>query len=308
MNNFQPIRGRFAPSPSGVLHLGNLSSLLLAWLDARSLGGEIIFRLEDLDPARCKKEYSVRMKNDLEYLGLDWNDYNGVCAQSERTALYDAAFERLIGKGLVYPCYCSRSKRLSFSKPHSGNDSRSPVCRCAKLTAVERQILEASGRRPAWKVAVPNRFIEFCDGHYGLQRVNLADDGDFIIKRSDGIYAYQLAVSFDDMDMGISRVVRGRDLLSSTAKQIWLVEQLGGRPPEYVHTPLIMSGERKMSKRFGDLSMETLRLRYAPEELLGIIAKLLNLRQSSVPVSPTELLSDFSWDNIPTDDIEYSPI
>lgn len=305
MNNFGSICGRFAPSPSGMLHLGNLSSLLLAWLDARSLDGKIVFRLEDLDPARSKKEYAEGIMSDMRQLGLNWDEYPGINNQSGRTALYDGAFELLRQKGLLYPCYCSRNQRLAASAPHEGDAHDRSVCRCKTLSASERRTLEAEGKRPAWKVSVPDSEIVFTDGHYGVQRVNLASDGDFIIRRSDGIYAYQLAVSFDDMDMGISRVVRGRDLLSSTAKQIWLIRQLGGSAPDYCHAPLILLGDRKMSKRFGDLSTAVLLKEHTPEEVIGMLAKLLGLRESDAMISPNELLQSFSWDKIPTEDIVF---
>lgn len=288
-----------------MLHLGNLSSLLLAWLDARSLGGKIVFRLEDLDPARSKKEYAEGIMNDMRRLGLNWDEYPDISSQSGRTALYDDAFEQLRQKGLLYPCYCSRNQRLAASAPHEGGARNRSVCRCKTLSASEHRMLEATGKRPAWKVSVPDSEIVFTDGHYGVQRVNLANDGDFIIRRSDGIYAYQLAASFDDMDMGISRVVRGRDLLSSTAKQIWLIRRLGGSVPDYCHAPLILLGERKMSKRFGDLSTAVMLKEHSPEEIIGMLAKLLRLRECDSPTSPNELLQSFSWDNIPTEDIAF---
>lgn len=304
MNGFKQIYGRFAPSPSGVLHLGNISSCLLAWLDARSCGGKIIYRLEDLDPSRSKTEYAKAIESDLMLLGLDWDEYAE--AQSIRHEKYAVAFEILNGKGLVYPCYCSRNQRLAASAPYVGDPTDRHSCNCKKLTADERRSLEALGKRPAWKVKVPDIEIVFNDGHYDVQRQSLAEDGDFIIRRSDGVYAYQLAVSFDDMDMGINRVVRGRDLLSSTARQIWLISQLGGTAPEYCHAPLISLGDRKMSKRFGDLSMDVLREKHHPEEIIGAVAYLLGLAANDKPISPTELINDFSWDKVPINDIQFS--
>lgn len=304
MNGLKQICGRFAPSPSGVLHLGNLSSCLLAWLDARNGGGRIIYRLEDLDPARSKTEYAKAIESDLLLLGLDWDECSQ--PQSERSEKYADAFEILNRKGLVYPCYCSRNQRLAASAPYVGDARDAHSCRCRTLGAAERRSLEAAGKRPAWKVNVPDREIEFCDGHYGMQRQRLSDDGDFIIRRSDGVYAYQLAVSVDDMDMGINRVVRGRDLLSSTGRQIWLISELGGTPPEYCHAPLINMGDRKMSKRFGDLSMDVLRKKYTSEEIIGELACLLRLQTSDAPISARELIGSFSWDKVPQCDIEYS--
>lgn len=294
----EKISGRYAPSPSGILHLGNISTTLLAWLDVRALDGRLIFRLEDLDPQRSSRERSVRIFEDIKYLGLDWDegwspDGGGIFAQSSRTKLYEDAFEQLNKKGLVYPCYCSRSQRLS-NEP----------CRCKELSYIQRSELETKGIKPAWKVKVPDIRVDFTDKHYGKQTERLRDSGDYIIKRSDGVFAYQLAVSYDDMDMGISRVVRGRDLLSSTTRQIWLIGELGGSAPEYCHAPLIMCADkRKLSKRFGDLSMDELRKKYSPEELIGILAKLLGLRDSPSPISAAELISDFDWRRVPTDDI-----
>lgn len=302
-------KGRLAPSPSGVLHLGNLASSLLAWLDVRSRGGRLIFRLEDLDPERSYTDYALGMINDLHYLGIDWDEgWSGLSgsgfAQSERTGLYQDAFDMLQRRGMVYPCYCSRSQRLAASAPHPGEDRRDHGCSCRYLTAAERAEIEKSGRRPAWKLRVPDRDIVFTDGHYGRFTENLADSGDFIIKRSDGVFAYQLAVSLDDAEMGVTRVVRGSDLIGSTARQIWLISELGCTPPEYCHAPLLVTdGDRKMSKRFGDLNMDYLRERYSGEEIVGRLAHLLKLRDTDSPVSPQELLNDFDWSRVPMDNI-----
>ena len=301
MNNFGKTVGRYAPSPSGILHLGNLSTTLLAWLDVRASGGKLLFRLEDLDPQRSSFERSKRIYDDIKLLGLDWDEgwspENGSeFAQSSRTALYEDAFEQLKKRDAVYPCYCSRSRRLSGER-----------CDCRSLTSVQRNELERRGIHPAWKIRVPDRRIEFSDLHYGRQSVDLADGGDFIIKRADGVFAYQLAVSFDDMDMNVTRVVRGRDLLGSTARQIWLIGELGGTAPVYCHAPLVLAEEsRKMSKRFGDLSMDVLRKSRSPEDIIGLLAGMLKLRADGTPVSAAELLSDFDWQRIPRDDIFFS--
>lgn len=300
------LTGRFAPSPSGIFHLGNLLSALLAWLDIRQKGGKLIFRMEDLDPDRSFPEYKERMVDDLHYLGLTWDEGYGFCndiySQSNRSALYEDAFNQLKKRNLVYPCYCSRNQRLAASAPHPG-EKHDSSCACRYLTAQERLDLEASGKRPAWKIRVPDKTIVFVDEHYGEISENLRDSSDFIIKRSDGVFAYQLAVSFDDMDMGINRVVRGRDLLSSTAKQIFIINELGGTVPAYCHAPLIVSADgRKMSKRNGDLSMEVLREKYSTEEIIGYLASLLNLTDGK-PISADKLIEIFSWDKISANDI-----
>lgn len=298
------LTGRFAPSPSGVMHLGNLSSYLLAWLDARSQGGKIILRIEDLDPDRCSKDYAMQLADDLRFLGLDWdNKLTSDYYQSSRTALYEDIFGQLLKRGMLYPCYCSRSQRLAASAPHPGECTHDTGCRCRHLSSFERQELEKQGKRPAWKIHVSEKEIAFADGHYGVIKQNLADDGDFIIRRSDGVFAYQLVVSFDDMDMGVDRVVRGRDLLSSTARQIWLISELGGTPPEYCHAPLLLSKDgRKLSKRDGDLNMLSLRRNHSAEEILGYLAARLGLGDGK-PVSAQELLSTFDWSLVPKNDI-----
>lgn len=301
------IVGRFAPSPSGYLHLGNLLSLLLAWLDCRSLGGELIFRMEDLDPARSRPEYMAAMADDLRWLGLDWDrgwpepDY----AQSNRTAHYAAAFRRLEEMGLVYPCWCSRADRLAAaSAPHPGEKEHDSGCRCARLTPAEREALLQSGRPPAWKIRCPDKTVAVEDAHCGLFARNLAaDPGDFIIRRADGVYAYQLAVCADDMAMGVTRVVRGRDLLSSAPRQRWLIETLGGTAPAYCHGPLLVSGGGKLSKRLGSLSTQQLRRDCAPEALVGHLAWLCGLLDHEEPVTARELLSVFSWGRVKNGDI-----
>lgn len=298
------VTGRFAPSPSGVMHLGNLSSYLLAWLDARSKGGKIILRIEDLDPDRCSREYALQLADDLCFLGLDWdNELTEEFYQSSRTALYEDIFDLLLKRGMLYPCYCSRSQRLAASAPHPGECTHDTGCKCRHMSQAERLELEKLGKRPAWKILVPDKEIIFVDGHYGRIRQNLADDGDFIIRRSDGVFAYQLAVSFDDMDMGIDRVVRGRDLLSSTARQIWLISELGGSPPEYCHAPLLLAEDgRKLSKREGDLNMLNLRIDRSAEEILGYLAAQLGLGDGT-PISAQELFKTFNWSNVPKNDI-----
>ncbi len=300
--------GRFAPSPSGYLHLGNLLAMLLAWLDCRARNGRLIFRLEDLDPARSKREYIQALTEDLRWLGLDWDEGwpDPAYAQSARSERYRAAFESLREQGLCYPCWCSRAERLAAaSAPAPGEEQFDPGCRCARMPAEEREKrLDAPGRAPAWKLRAPDREIVLLDGHYGPLRQNPArEGGDFVIRRSDGVYAYQLAVSVDDMEMGVTRVVRGRDLLDSAPRQKWLIETLGGTAPEYCHAPLITDGRGKLSKRLGSLSTQALRRETRPEELVGKLAFLCGLRDREEPAKPEELLADFDWSRVRTGDI-----
>ena len=302
------VRGRFAPSPSGRLHLGNMLSSLLAWLDVRSLGGTMLFRLEDLDPDRSWMRYAEQMADDLLWLGLDWDEGwrpgSDAFRQGLRAQRYAAALDTLQQRGRVYDCYCSRAERLAASAPHPGEPGDSG-CRCRLLSAEELQTRQRLGRRPARKLAVETCEIRWNDGHYGPQRHELrAGTDDFIIRRSDGVFAYQLAVSVDDMEMGVTRVVRAHDLLDSTPRQIWLIRQLGGLPPEYCHAPLLVAPDgRKLSKREGDLNMEYFRLHDTPEKLLGILAKLAGLRDTDAPVSAAELIEDFSWDKVPKQNV-----
>ena len=299
--------GRFAPSPSGFLHLGNLLAMLLAWLDCRAQKGTLLFRLEDLDPARSKPQFAAAMAEDLRWLGLDWDEGwpDPAYAQSARTERYEAAFRLLRERELCYPCWCSRAQRLAAaSAPAPGEAQFDPGCRCAHLSEAERERLWAGSRAPAWKLRAPDREIRLVDGHYGLLCQNPArEGGDFLIRRSDGVFAYQLAVCVDDMEMGVTRVVRGRDLLDSSPRQAWLIETLGGTAPSYCHTPLITDGSGKLSKRLGSLSTQVLRRERKPEELLGKLAFLSGLRDREEPTTARELLTDFSWSRVKTEDI-----
>lgn len=299
--------GRFAPSPSGYMHMGNLLAMLLAWLDVRAQNGRLIFRMEDLDPSRSKKEYIDALEADLRWLGLDWDEGHPApdYSQSRRTALYEDAFRRLEAGGFVYPCWCTRAQRLAAaSAPHPGEEVFDPGCPCARLTGPERAALFDSGRRPAWKLHAPDRVVTVNDGHYGPFSLNLArESGDFILRRADGVFAYQLAVSVDDMLMGVTRVVRGRDLLSSAPQQTWLIETLGGTPPDYCHTPLLVSGGGKLSKRLGSLSTQALRQNMWPEELIGELAALCGLLPKADPISAKDLLKVFRWDTVTRENI-----
>ena len=248
------------------------------------------------------------MAEDLRWLGLDWDrgwPQEAGYAQSERTALYEAAFRRLDALGLVYPCWCSRSKRLAAaSAPHPGEQEADLACRCSGMTQAEREALLRSGRTPAWKLKCPDRSIRIIDGHYGAFTQNPAREaGDCIIRRSDGVFAYQLAVSVDDMHMGITRVVRGRDLLASAPRQKWLIETLGGRAPAYCHSPLLTGEKGKLSKRLGSLNTLCLRKEKRPEEVVGELAFLCGLRDRREAVSAKELIPEFQWEKVKREDI-----
>ena len=198
------IRGRFAPSPSGRLHLGNVLTFLLAWLDVRARGGTMVFRLEDLDPERSWEHYAELMADDLLWLGLDWDEGwrpgSQDSRQGTRTERYTAALDALTACGMVYDCYCSRAERLAASAPHPG-EPREAGCPCRTLTVQEVQARLRMGRNAAKKLEVTDADISFIDGHYGPQKTELRRGrDDFLIRRSDGVFAYQLAVSVDDLE------------------------------------------------------------------------------------------------------------
>ena len=294
------LTGRFAPSPSGRMHLGNVFSALLAWLSVRSRNGRMLLRIEDLDPDRCRLEYIETLKRDLDWLGLDWDAEQ--TPQSKRADAYHAEFERLRAFGLVYPCYCSRAELHAASAPHASDGNVIYAGTCRTLTDAERA---AKTRKPAWRVIVPNTVITVQDGLQGEYTENLVQDcGDFIIRRSDGVYAYQLAVVTDDAQAGVTQVVRGSDLLSSTPRQIWLQRQLGFPEPGYYHVPLLVAPDgRRLSKREKDLDMGALRNRYTPEQLLGMLAHACGLLSHSESVRAGELAEEFSWQMVQKENI-----
>ncbi|WP_297981512.1 tRNA glutamyl-Q(34) synthetase GluQRS [uncultured Oscillibacter sp.] len=303
-------RGRFAPSPSGRIHLGNILCCLLAWLSVRQRGGRVVLRVEDLDTARCPRRYAAQIEEDLRWLGLDWDEGPGAGGpdgpyyQSERTALYQAALERLADMGLVYPCFCTRAELHAASAPHreDGQVVYGGTCRC--LTAAEAAE-RAKVRSPALRLRVPEEEIAFTDGHMGPYRESLAwDCGDFLLRRSDGMFAYQLAVVVDDAAMGVTEVVRGADLLSSTPRQLLLYRLLGLTAPSFIHFPLLLAPDgRRLSKRDVDAGLDSLRGRVTAAEVLGKLAYLAGFNPSAEPRTAEALLADFSWQKVPGEDI-----
>lgn len=301
------MKGRFAPSPSGRMHLGNLFSFLLAWLSVRHEGGTIVLRIEDLDPTRCSAEKAYQLMDDLKWLGLDWDEggEDPACWQSCRGALYQAAFDKLTALGLTYPCFCTRIQRLNEA-PHVHEVS--PSCPCALLTPAE--VAERSRvRAPNYRVRVADKVISFTDKLQGPYTQNLTKEcGDFPVLRGDGAWAYQLAVVVDDAAMGVTQVVRGRDLLSSTPRQLWLYEVLGLTPPEFCHVPLLLAPDgRRLAKRDADLDMGALRQRYTPQELAGILARMAGQQATAGPVELSQLARSFDWARVPREDIPVDP-
>ena len=297
--------GRFAPSPSGEMHLGNAFAALLAWLSARSQGGQVVLRLEDLDLPRCPQKFSRGVMEDFRLLGLDWD--NDPLYQSQRGGYYEECLRRLDSFGLLYPCYCTRRELHAAPTEASAPHAAAPVYsgRCRHLTDAMREDFRAQGRRGALRIIVPDRVYSVADRRFGVYSANLAREvGDFILRRSDGLYAYQLAVVADDAAMGVTEVVRGRDLLPSAPQQLYLQEVLGFPHPNYAHLPLLLAPDgRRLSKREGDLSIRALSKRYKPTEVVGILAHSAGLIDRPTPVTPTELVGEFSWSRVPTEDI-----
>lgn len=309
----QKVIGRFAPSPSGRLHLGNLFCSLLAWLSAKSKGGEILLRIEDLDRERSRPEYAEQAEQDLAFLGLTWDRGGKVGGpgyfQANRSEYYEELLARLAERGLLYPCFCSRAELHAASAPHTSDGEAVYSGKCRKLSAAEAKEL-SQRRAPALRLKVPEETICFSDGHYGEISQNLERDcGDFILRRSDGVFAYQLAVVADDAAMGVTEVVRGRDLLSSTPRQIYLYRLLGFPVPEFAHTPLLLGPDgRRLSKRDRDISLDALREKgLSGEDITGRLAFLAGLLDRLEPAAPKELIPLFSWDKVPKGDIRLSP-
>lgn len=292
--------GRFAPSPSGRMHLGNVFSALLAWLSARSSGGEVLLRIEDLDPARSKEKYTEDILDDFRWLGLTWDRRSE--NQSRRGKAYEAVIEQLEEQGVTYPCYCSRDQIHAASAPHALDGRVIYPGTCRHLTLQQRV---QKKKTPSLRLRVPDETISLTDGLQGAQRMNLASEwGDFIIRRADGVTAYQLAVVVDDSDAGVTQVVRGRDLLPATPAQLYLYRLLGRKPPVFYHVPMVLAADgRRLSKRDRAIDMGMLRKFQKPEELIGFLAWNCGLISERESVSARELIPEFSWDKIRREDI-----
>ena len=301
--------GRFAPTPSGKMHLGNVLCCLVAWLSARSQGGKVLLRVEDLDPERSGADYERQIEEDLRWLGLDWDEggleaAGGRYCQSGRSGVYEQYFDILSEKGLIYPCFCSRAELHAADAPHLSDGRYFYPGTCRNLTP-EEAAEKAKKRKPAWRVKVPDETVRFTDLHYGPYAENLAAEcGDFVIRRADGVFAYQLATAVDDGLMGVTEVVRGRDLIGSTARQLWLQRTLGLPSPVYGHIPLLTDWDgRRLSKRDGDLDLARLREKWRPEEILGMLAEAAGILPAYRLVSARELVPLFSWGKVEKGDV-----
>lgn len=298
--NGQQVVGRLAPTPSGRMHLGNAFSALLAWASVRTQAGRLVLRIEDLDPRARDAAVARQLADDLRWLGIDWDE--GPYFQSTRTDIYLDAIARLQEMGLTYPCFCTRAELHAATAPHASDGTFVYQGTCRHLTAAE--VAEKSARRPpATRLVVPDASnpasgMSFNDRTYGPYRENLARDcGDFLIRRSDGVVAYQLAVVVDDGLMGVTEVVRGRDLLPSAARQSYLAGLLGFTPPAYAHVPLLTAPDgRRLSKRDHDLGLDELRQAgVGAPQVIGFLAHLIGLAEPGEALDANAFLSRFSW-------------
>lgn len=292
----EEVVGRFAPSPSGRMHFGNIYTSVLSWLSVKSRGGRWILRIEDLDPQRSKMEYARMIEDDLLWLGLEWDEggiegkgSHGPYLQSQRHEYYLEALEKLKETGLCYPCTCTRADILATQAPHE-SDGRvvyRGTCRPPKMPSSFHEKVRAAVR-----LMVPDEEIIYTDLIQGPQSVNLAHHcGDFIVRRGDGAWAYQLAVVVDDALMGVTEVMRGKDLLLSAAQQIYLYRLLGYKRPEFAHLPLITNEEGvRLSKRDKSLSMEYLRSRCSAEDIIGMVAYKAGILPKADAIGLRELL------------------
>ncbi len=284
--------GRFAPTPSGRMHLGNVFAGLISWLSVKSRDGEWVLRMEDLDTQRTSEEFAETLRQDLLWLGLTWD--REMEPQSARSSVYDRYFDILKEMGLLYPCYCTRSQLHSVNAPHlsDGTYVYPGTCRGLKEPPV--------GRLPAWRVQVPDREWVFTDLVQGAFCQNLAQDcGDFVVRRADGVYVYQLAVVVDDGEAGVTEVVRGMDLLGSAPRQMYLQELFGFQHPCYGHVPMLLAPDgRRLSKRDRDLDLGELQKRMTAEELLGKLSWAAGILEKPWPISAQELAKEFTWEKL----------
>jgi glutamyl-tRNA synthetase len=295
--------GRFAPSPTGDLHLGNLRTALVAWLFARSSGGRFLVRMEDLDRVTSSREHERRQLADLAAIGLDWD--GEVVRQSERFDRYGAAIDRLTAAGLTYPCYCTRREiREAAEAPHGPSPEGAYPGTCRRLTPDERTAIEASGRTAALRLAANGETVRFTDRLHGPV-AGVVDD--VVLRRRDGVPAYNLAVVVDDAAQGIDEVVRGDDLLTSTARQLHLGRLLGLADPSYAHVPLVLGPDgQRLAKRHGAVTLADLRAAgSSPADLLGRLAVSLRLAATGELVTPDLLVKRFDPAALPLDPLVF---
>jgi glutamyl-tRNA synthetase len=284
------------------MHLGNVFAALIAWLSVRSRNGEWVLRMEDLDTQRTSGEFAQILREDLQWLGLDYD--RETPPQSQRSEVYDRYFELLREKDLLYPCYCTRSQLHSVNAPHLSDGTYVYPGTCRNRSDIP------VGRAPSWRVMVPDKVWSITDLIQGPYSLNLATDcGDMVVRRADGVYVYQLAVTVDDGEAGVTEVVRGMDLLSSAPRQMYLQELFGFDHPVYAHVPMLLAPDgRRLSKRDRDLDLGELRKSITPEQLIGTLAYSSGLIDQKTAVSARELAREFDWQKLRKEDICLMPM
>lgn len=306
----RPLVGRLAPSPTGAQHIGNARTYLLAWLSIRSRGGKVVLRMEDIDSPRIKPGAAQQAIDDLCWLGLDWDegpDIGGPHApyvQTERSESYQAALNLLKSAEQVYPCTCTRSDiSAAASAPHAGQEGPHYPGTCAHRSVKDAEELSSRGQPFAWRFRTTSSRHELHDRIAGKLSCNVHEElGDFVVYKSDGSPAYQLAVVVDDLAMGVTEVLRGDDLLPSAFRQLDLYRFFQATPPEFAHVPLVIGEDgRRLAKRHGDTRISLLREQGAPAaRFVGFLAWSLGLRSAANHVMPTDLLADFHFDQLPS--------
>lgn len=315
-DNQRRVRGRYAPSPTGFVHLGNARTALAAWLSVRSQGGSFIWRLEDLDPPRIQLGAAEAAIEDLAWLGLDWDEGPDIggpfepYVQSQRHDLYDAALVQLAATDRLFPCSLSRRDIQEISSaPHGGGVAPAypPELRPRPLAPDWfARFCSEEQSDSALRFLVEDGDVVFRDLVQGVVRENVAGTvGDFVLKRRDGQFAYQLAVVVDDAAMDISEVVRGADLLASTARQIQLIQTLGAPVPRYAHVPVVLNAEGdKLSKRDDALTVRAMRSDgVLADQIVGFLAHSLGIIPAQVQATPQDLVSSFRWGDIPLEPV-----
>ncbi len=292
--------GRFAPSPTGPLHLGSLRTALVAWLFARAAGGRFILRVEDLDPDRSRAEWEEGQLRALRELGLDWD--GAVVRQSERGAHYDAALATLEAAGRVYPCFCSRAEiRAAAAAPHGDLAPGAYPGTCRRLSQSQRAARIRRGDRYALRLDAGTERVAFVDVLAGPQTRGVDD---FVLRRSDGVIAYQLAVVVDDHLQGVTQVVRGADLLDSVGRQARLMAWLGYAEPEWAHVPLVLGPDgRRLAKRYGS-AVEPL----TPVQTLARLGASLGIGLRTAPRTAGDLLAGFTPERIPREPVTLASV
>ena len=314
-----PRRGRFAPSPTGGLHLGSALVALVAWLSVRSQGGVYIWRVEEIDGPRVIPGTAEQQMDEAQWLGLDWDEGPDIGGpnvpyfQSERSDEYEAALATLADAGRLFPCMISRKDLRNIASAPHGRHGQPPYPKELRPADLSEDWFDtykkSENADAALRFLVNDNPVSFNDAVMGALNENVAETtGDFVLKRRDGVYAYQLAVVVDDIDMGITEVVRGADLLDSTARQVQLIEALGGHTPTYAHLPLILNENGdKLSKQDGALTLAVLReANVRPEAIVGWLAHAVGIATASEPIHPHELVRRFVWERARTEPIIVS--